>query len=57
METRCAENRIEAERVDGFSFSIPQVRDALVVAGVAGLGLAALGIIGTVMKKKKQQNQ
>ncbi|XP_054849492.1 phospholipase A and acyltransferase 3-like [Eublepharis macularius] len=34
-----------------------QVRDALVGVGIAGLGLAALGIIGAVVKRKKQQNQ
>ncbi|XP_062820980.1 phospholipase A and acyltransferase 3 isoform X3 [Anolis carolinensis] len=36
-----------------------QVRDALVGVGVAGLGFAALGLIGVAMakKKKNQQNQ
>nr|XP_056708714.1 phospholipase A and acyltransferase 3-like [Euleptes europaea] len=34
-----------------------QVRDALVGVGIAGLGLATLGIIGAMVKRKKQQNQ
>ncbi|XP_066466451.1 phospholipase A and acyltransferase 3-like [Tiliqua scincoides] len=58
------EYKVTSENCEHFvtelRYGIPksdQVRDALVVAGVAGLGLAALGIIGTVMRKKKQQNQ
>ncbi|XP_063002251.1 phospholipase A and acyltransferase 3-like isoform X2 [Elgaria multicarinata webbii] len=35
-----------------------QVRDALVGVSIAGLGLAALGIVGAaVVRRKKQQNQ
>lgn len=34
-----------------------QVRDAIMAAGIAGVGLAAVGLIGAVISRNKRQKQ
>lgn len=34
-----------------------QVRDAVVAAGIAGVGLAAVGLIGVMFSRNKRQKQ
>lgn len=37
--------------------SLLQVRDAIMAAGIAGVGLAAVGLIGAVISRNKRQKQ
>lgn len=37
--------------------SLSQVRDAIMAAGIAGVGLAAVGLIGVMFSRNKRQKQ
>lgn len=37
--------------------SLLQVRDAIMAAGIAGVGLAAVGLIGVLFSRNKRQKQ
>ena len=37
--------------------SLLQVRDAIMAVGIAGVGLAAMGLIGVMFSRNKKQNQ
>uniref|UniRef100_G1PNB7 Phospholipase A and acyltransferase 3 n=1 Tax=Myotis lucifugus TaxID=59463 RepID=G1PNB7_MYOLU len=46
--------------VNELRYGVPrsdQVRDALMAAGIAGVGLAAVGLIGAVISRNKRQKQ
>lgn len=46
--------------VNELRYGVPrsdQVRDAVMVAGIAGAGLAAMGLIGVMLSRNKRQKQ
>lgn len=53
---RTACTRIPSVQAD-LPSSLSQVRDAIMAAGIAGVGLAAVGLIGVMFSRNKRQKQ